>query len=154
MKKTKLTIIALALAISLPVVPAVSAAEESEHEAAKVMIPDTVPGIWKEVKQQETELGKAISDKKLDGVHEMAFAIRDLINALPDKSKLEADKMAKLKSNAKFVAALAARLDESGDAKDQAGTEANFKKIQGILKVIESLYSPEQLQDNMPGMKM
>lgn len=154
MKRTKFTLILLAFAVSVPVVPAVSAAEASEHEGAKIMIPDTVAGIWKEVQEREAGLGKAIADKKLDGVHEIAFAIRDLVNALPDKSKLEAEKMAKLKSNAKFVAALAARLDESGDAKDQAGTEANFKKIQGILKVIKSLYSPEQLKDDMQGMKM
>lgn len=152
MKKTKLTIILLALAVSLPVVPAVSAAEEHEHEGGKAKIPDTVSGIWQEVKEHEEELGKAITAKKLDGVHEVAFEIRDMVNALLGKSKLDADKMTKLKSNAKFVAALATRLDESGDAKDQAGTEANFKKLQGILKTIESLYAPEQLKGGMKGM--
>ena len=152
MKKTKLTIILLALAVSLPVVPAVSAAEEHEHEGGKAKIPDTVSGIWQEVKEHEEELGQAIAAKKLDGVHEIAFEIRDMVNALPGKSKLDADKMAKLKSNAKFVAALATRLDESGDAKDQAGTEANFKKLQGILKTIELLYAPEQLKGSMKGM--
>ena len=152
MKKTKLTIILLALAVSLLVVPAVSAAEEHEHEGGKAKIPDTVSGIWQEVKEHEEELGQAIAAKKLDGVHEIAFEIRDMVNALPGKSKLDADKMAKLKSNAKFVAALATRLDESGDAKDQAGTEANFKKLQGILKTIELLYAPEQLKGSMKGM--
>lgn len=156
MKNTKLTIILLALAVSLPVVPAVSAAEEHEHKDGKAMIPDTVAGIWGEVKEHEEELGKAIAAKKLDGVHEIAFEIRDMVNALPDKSKLDADKMAKLKSNAKFVDALATRLDESGDAKDQAGTEANFKKLRGILKTIEALYPAAMLKDDMkdmPGMK-
>ncbi len=156
MKKTKLTIILLALAASLPVVPAISAAEEHEHEGGKAKIPDTLAGVWGEVKEHEEELGKTIAAKKLDGVHEIAFEIRDMVNALPDKSKLDADKTAKLKANAKFVTALATRLDESGDAKDQAGTEANFKKLQGILKTIESLYPPDQLKDDMkdmPGMK-
>ncbi len=156
MKSTKLTIILLALTVSLPVVPAVSAAEEHEHEAGKVKIPATLAGVWTEVKEHEEELGKAIADKKLDGVHEIAFEVRDLVNALPDKSKLDADKTAKLKANAKFVDALATRLDESGDAKDQAATEANFKKLQGILKTIESLYPTEHLKadmKDMPGMK-
>jgi len=66
-----------------------------------------------------------------------------LVNALPDKSKdLDAEKLGKLKANAKFVADLAKRLDQAGDSKDQAGTEANFKKLQGILKSIEALYPP------------
>lgn len=154
MKKTRLTIILLALALGLPAVPAVSAAEEHEHEGGKVKIPDTLAGVWQEVKEHEEELGKAIADKKLDGVHEIAFEIRDMVNALPDKSKLDAEKTAKLKANAKFVDALATRLDESGDAKDQSATEANFKKLQGILETIESLYPPEQLKDDMKGMKM
>lgn len=154
MKKTKLTIILLALAVGLPVVPAVSAAEEHEHKDGKAKIPDILAGLWSEVKEHEEELGKAIADKKLDGVHEIAFEIRDLVNALPDKSKLATDKMATLKSNAKFVTVLATRLDESGDAKDQAGTEVNFKKLQGILKTIESLYPADQLKDDMKGMKM
>ena len=154
MKKTKLALILLALAVGAPVVPAVSAAGEPDHESAKAMIPATVAEIWKEVQAHEAELGKAIADQKLDGVHEFAFAIRDLVNALPEKSKLATDKLAKLKSNARFVASLAGRLDESGDAKDQAGTEANFKKLQGILTAVASLYPPEQLKDDMKDMKM
>lgn len=152
MKRTKLTVILLALAVSVPIVPSVAVAEE--HESAPVMVPDSVPEIWKSVQAHEAELGKAIVDKKLDGVHEIAFAIRDLVNALPGKSKLAPDRLAKLKSNAKFVAALASRLDESGDAKDQATTEANFQKLQNVLKTIEALYPPDQLKDDMAGMKM
>ncbi len=154
MKKTTLTLIALALAVSLPALSPASAAEEHEHAGGKARIPDTAAAIWHEVKEHEEQLGQAIAAKKLDGVHEIAFEIRDLVNALPDKSKLDADKAAKLKSNAKFVAALAARLDESGDAKDQAGTEQNFKKLQGILQTIESLYPADQLKHDMAGMKM
>ena len=45
-----------------------------------------------------------------------------------------------------LVADLAKRLDESGDAKNQAGTESNFKKLQGILKTIASLYPPDALK--------
>ena len=76
-------------------------------------------------------------------MHHHAFAIRDLVNALPDKSKdLAADKLGKLKEEAKFVAVLADRLDKAGDANDQAGTEANFKKLQTVLKEIQSLSPP------------
>ena len=102
---------------------------------------DTVGGIWQAVTNEQAELGKTIADKKLDDVHHHAFAIRDLVNALPEKStSLNADDLAKLKKDAKFVAALADRLDKSGDANDQAATEANFAKLQKVLNEIGSLY--------------
>lgn len=134
------------LAITLSLIAFVIAAApvamgEEPAEGKKVDIPATASGILAKVKQSEQDLGKMIADKKLDNVHEVAFAIRDLVAALPDKSAdLAADKMGKLKSNVKFVADLASRLDETGDKNDQAGTEANFKKLQGILRSIESLY--------------
>ena len=142
MKRTALITSLLALAVSIWLLPSALAAEEhEEHEGGKIKIPDTAAGILKEVKEHEQELGKIIADKKLDKVHEVAFEIRDLVKALPDKSKdLESEKLGKLKANAKFIASLADRLDKSGDANDQAGTEANFKKLQGLLKEIRSLY--------------
>ena len=148
MKKTALITSLLAVAVSLWLAPTALAAEvHDEHEGGKIKIPDTTAGILKEVKEHEEELGKIITDKQLDKVHEVAFEIRDLVNALPDKSKdLAADKLSKVKANAKFVADLAKRLDESGDSKDQAGTEANFKKLQGILKQIRALY-PDSAAD-------
>lgn len=147
MKRRILVIGLLGLLIGVWRLPLASAADEHEHKEGKAAIPSTVGGIWDEVKEHEEQLGKLISDKKLDQVHEVAFEIRDLVNALPDKSKdLPADKLAKLKANAKFVADLAKRLDESGDAKNQGGTEANFKKLQGILKTIGSIYPPEALK--------
>jgi lipopolysaccharide export LptBFGC system permease protein LptF len=148
MKKTALITSLLALAVSVWLVPSTRADEEKE---VKTQIPDTVAGILQAVQTDETELGKTIAAKKLEDVHHLAFAIRDLVNALPEKSKdLDSEKLGKLKANAKFVASLADRLDKSGDDKDQAGTEANFKKLQDLLKQIESLYPA----GDMPGMKM
>ncbi len=109
-------------------------------------IPATISGIWGDVKDHEEQLSKIIADKKFDKVHEVAFEIRDLVNVLSDKSiDLPADNLAKVKSNAKYVADIAKRLDESGDSGDQVATEANFKKLQNFLKVIETQYSSQQL---------
>lgn len=147
MKKRILLIGLLGLMIGVLRLPPVTAADEHEHKEGKAMMPNTVGGIWSEVNEHEDQLGKLIADKKLDKVHEVAFEIRDLVNGMPDKSKdLPADKLAKVNANAKFVADLAKRLDESGDAKDQAGTETNFKKLQGILKTIAALYPPDALK--------
>ncbi len=104
-------------------------------------IPDNAAAIVAEVKEHEAELGKLIAGKRLDKVHEVAFEIRDLVYALPDKSTdLAADKLNKIKADSKFVASLADRLDKSGDANDQAATESNFRKLQSPLKEIESQY--------------
>ena len=143
--KTKWFVI-VALSVAFAIVRLASAVEEPEHKEGEANIPNTVGGIWAEVKEHEEELGKTIADKKLDKVHEAAFEIRDLVNALPDKSMdLPADNLAKVKSNARYVADIANRLDESGDAGDQAATEANFTKLQGLLKTVEAQYPPEIL---------
>ena len=132
--------------MALAVVRLASAFEEYEHKEGQAKIPVTVSGIWAEVKEHEEQLGKIIADKKFDKVHEAAFEIRDLVNALADKSMdLPADSLARVKSNARYVADIAKRLDESGDADDQAATEANFSKLQGLLKTIEAQYPPEIL---------
>lgn len=141
----------LSLGLGLYLAPALQAAEEEHHEqgeeAGPEETPDTVSGIWHEVKEHEAELAKVIADKQLSHVHHIAFSIRDYVNALPEKSKdLAADKLAQVTANARFVAQLAERLDESGDANDQAATEANFQKLQGILKSMEAQYPPDMLQ--------
>ena len=147
MKKTALITTLLTLAVGIWLAPLTRAADEEKE--APTMIPDTVAGILQAINAEETNLDKTITDKKLADVHHHAFAIRDLVNALPDKSKdLGADKLGKLQSNAKFVAVLADRLDKAGDANDQAGSESNFKKLQGVLKEIRSLYPDSAAQSS------
>ncbi|KXS30419.1 MAG: hypothetical protein AWT59_3454 [Candidatus Gallionella acididurans] len=48
--------------------------------------------------------------------------------------------MAQVKANVQFVATLAQRLDATGDAKNKASTESNFKKLQGVLSAIRADY--------------
>ena len=152
MKTRRIAMVLLGLALCMMWLPFAGAAEahgeaETEGKESAAKIPDTVGGIWHEVKEHEAELAKIIADKKLDHVHDIAYEIRDFINALPDKSgDLPAEKLARVKANAKYVAILAKRLDESGDAGDQAATEANFKKFQGFLKAIGAQYPPAALK--------
>jgi hypothetical protein len=128
----------LGVALGVWTLPSIWADEEGKE---KVKIPNTVEGIWKEIHMHHMELQDVVKNKKLEMVHHHAFGVRDLVNALPDKSKdLPADKLAKVKANVKFVEDLAKRLDESGDGKDQAATEANLKKLDGIIKTLEAQY--------------
>ena len=82
---------------------------------------DSVKTIWTSVRKREAELADLVKSKQLGKVHEAAFAIRDLVAMLPEKSTtLGPDQKAKLTGNVKFVATLAQRLDTTGDGKDQA----------------------------------
>ena len=114
----------------------------SEEAADKTIIPATSEGIWNAIDEKATELKTTIDSGKLENVHHEAFAIRDLVAALPSHSAtLAADKLAKVKTSVKFVATLAERLDATGDAKDVAGTKDNFTKLKGILTSIRANYS-------------
>ena len=137
----KRTVIVGLLTLCLGVWSAPRALSAEEGKEGTVKIPDTVAGIWHDVTAHEEELGKIIANKQLDKVHVAAFKIRDLVKALPGKSKdLEADKLTKVKTNVRLVEDLAKRLDETGDANDQALTDTNFKKLQGILKTMRAQY--------------
>ena len=141
MKIQKLLAMGLCAAIgltTLTMTPRASAAEKDEKEEA-TKIPDTVEGIWKEIHEHHMELAEVVKGKVLKDVHVHAFAIRDLANALP--AKAAADKKTRVEGTAKNIAKLAGNLDESGDANDQAKTEANLKKLDGLLKMLEGQFA-------------
>jgi hypothetical protein len=139
-----------AVVVGLWLVPSASMAHE--HQGEKVRIPSTASGILKELSEHEELVGKRIAEGKLEQVHEIAFEIRDLVNALPDASKdLSEDARAELKADARFVASLAERLDRSGDAGDVASAKANFEKLQGILRRIRALYAGDNHGAAAPG---
>jgi hypothetical protein len=123
-----------------PTGPATAATPEAET-------PTPIPAggadaIWQAIDQKSAELDKAIHDGSLGNVHHMAFAIRDLVTALPERSgSLSTDQKTKVQGSVKFVATLAERLDASGDAKDVAETRANFDKLTSVLADLRTNYA-------------
>lgn len=116
-------------------------AQAAEKAEAQVKIPATSQAIWQSIDKEIAILDTLIRTGKFEEVHHHAFAIRDLVAALPSRSgALPAEKMAQIKANSKFVAILAERLDATGDAKDKAGTESNFRKLKGVLGGIRANY--------------
>ena len=116
-------------------------AHAAEKTATQVQIPVTNEAIWRSIDQETEVLNALIQAGKFEEVHHRAFAIRDLVAALPARSgSLPPDKLAQVKTNVQFVVTLAQRLDATGDAKDKAGTESNFSKLQGVLSVIRADY--------------
>lgn len=136
--RTSLAIFGAILAGSLLFNPNAHAAEKA---GAQVKIPATSVAIWQSIDQETEQLAALIQTGKFENVHHHAFAIRDLVAALPAHSaSFPADKLAQVKTNSKFVATLAERLDATGDAGDKAGTESNFRKLKALLKTIQADY--------------
>ena len=140
-------VIGCAVALGLVLAPAPASTHEGEHEegahATGTNHADTksVGELWRGVKAHETELQRLVQAKDLGKVHEAAFALRDLVAAMPDQSaQLPPEQRAKLKGNVTYGATLAERLDASGDAKDQAATERNLKQLESVLTSIAALY--------------
>ena len=111
-------------------------AAEKEHaeKKEKMVIPDTADGIMAEIHKHHGELADVVKSKKLADVHHHAFAIRDLANGLP--AKVAADKKVRVEGSVKNIAKLAEDLDKTGDDNNQAATEANLKKLDGVLTAL------------------
>ena len=128
-----------ALALTGAFTQRVSAHDEDKETTAA--IPDTPAAIWQLIDQEAAETTKAIQAGALKDLHHHAFTIRDLVAALPDHSgSLPADKVTKVKADAKFVATLAQRLDAAGDSNNKAASISNFDKLKDVLKTIRANY--------------
>lgn len=112
-------------------------ADATQATGASTDIPDTADAIWQQINIHCVELKATIDGGALGEVHHHAFAIRDLVAALPSHSpNLSAEDQAKLQGQVKFVSTLADRLDASGDGKDQAGSKANYDQLMSVLSGI------------------
>ncbi len=110
-----------------------------------VTIPATAAEIWKAIDMHVTELHADIKKGALSKVHEHAFAVRDLVRALPTHSPgLSTEAIAKVTEQVKFVDTLAERLDQTGDANDTAGTQGNTAKLEALLKSIRANYPADK----------
>ena len=104
-------------------------------------IPATSAQIWRAIDGHIADLKGLIAKNTLKSVHQHAYAVRDLVRALPTHSSgLSASALATVSAQVKFVDTLATRLDASGDANDKSGTAANLTKLEKVLKTIRAQY--------------
>ena len=99
-------------------------------------IPATVEEIWKEIHKQQTQLAGTVARKDLGEAHDHAFAIRDLVKALP--AKVPAATKTKAEAGAKEITKLAAAIDKSGAAGAQKATETNVKKMGAAIIALQT----------------
>lgn len=138
MKTASLLAMGLCAAIGLMGLTTTTLADEKGHKDAKTAVPGTAEGILKAIHAKHGELAETVKNKKLADVHHHAFAIRDLAKALP--AKAAADKKKQVEGAVKNISKLAEDLDKAGDDGKQAETEALLKKLDGVLKVLESQF--------------
>jgi len=110
-----------------------------EHQAHAVANAASPSEVMTQIHELQAKLLTTVADKKLGEVHQIAFAIRDLAASLPGMTSPE--NKVKVETTAKNISAIATALDESGDAGDQAKTEANVKKLDGLLRILETQVS-------------
>ncbi len=125
----------------LAVCPAWNGLCRADESGAATVIPTTPAGIWAAIDKESDEITKAIAVGRLQVLHHHAFAIRDLVAALPERSPtLPAADLPKVKADVKFVATLAERLDAAGDSNDKTESVSNFNKLKAILSSLHALY--------------
>lgn len=99
-------------------------------------IPATTEEIWKEIHKQQGKLSTVVAKKDWGEAHDHAFAIRDLVKALP--LKVAAEVKTKTEESAKEIAKIAANIDKSSAAKAQKATEANVKKMDEAILTLQT----------------
>ena len=120
---------------------------KDKAKVEKLVIPKTLPAIWSAVSEHQKELHEVLAAKKLEDVHHHAFAVRDLLAALPTKaSGLTAEKKTALNKSISRVASLAKLLDEAGDSGDSSKVATLVVKLDAELKAIEALYPAKDLK--------
>jgi hypothetical protein len=116
------------------------AQEGSSGHSHFTKIPVTVEDIWKKIHEQQGKLAGVVAQKDLGEAHDHAFAIRDLVKALP--AKVPAEQKAKAEAGAKDITKLAADIDKSAAAKAQKATEANVEKMDEAIAALKANLQP------------
>lgn len=149
MKST--TFLALSLLAFLATATPILAQEKKSAPATEggghshfTKIPATVPEIWRKIHQQQAELIKTVAKKDLSEAHDHAFAIRDLVKALP--AKLPAESKGAAEAGAQEIRKLAADIDKSGAAGAQKATEANVKKLGDAIVALQAKLQPAEFK--------
>jgi hypothetical protein len=118
------------------------AAKEKSRETHShfTKIPAAVADIWKEIHKQQARLVSTVAKKDLGEAHDHAFAIRDLVKALP--GKIAPENKTAAEAAAKEITKLAAEIDRSGAARAQKATEAGVKQMGEAVLALEAKLKP------------
>jgi hypothetical protein len=141
----KTTIVAMGLYAFIALTTNQTQAQEGGGHSHFTKIPAAVEDIWKEIHKQQTRLVSTVAKKDLGEAHDHAFAIRDLVKALP--AKVPAASKVQAEEGAKEIAQIAADIDKSGAARAQKATEAGVKKMGEAITALQTKLQPAKAKN-------
>jgi len=125
---------------------------QHEHGEHKKKSPKTLKKLWQAIQKKHKHLEKTIHGEKLDKVHDLAFEIRDLLKAMPKKSKiLDKEKMKSLIGSVKRANEVVDLIHEYADGKDQKNTEKQSHRLTKLLSYVKTLYPKNALVSEKKG---
>lgn len=118
------------------------------HGDGTTVIPDSLDGILDGVADKLAQLDKVIASGELAAVHGIAFEIRDLLLALPEKAEGVSEENSKaLAKSLSKIKQQAGLLDKFGDAGDGAQTKAVLGKFKSEIESIKKLVGSAESSD-------
>ena len=121
--------------------PAAKGESDPNEKPGEAITPAaTASGVWQQIDAEQTKLASAISAGSLADVHHHAFAIRDLVAALPHLSPgLASAQSAQLAQGVTEIATEADQLDKAGDAGDLSATQAGSTAMAASLAKLRAI---------------
>jgi len=104
----------------------------------------TPEGTVETIQQLRLQLTEAVEKKNLQYVHDSMYYFKGLCTAL--SSKLQGEKKQRVDSILAELTDIAEEIDNSAGRGNQAGTEANLKKLINELKVLEGEFKGAKKQ--------
>jgi len=140
--KIKQLLLTTSLIAALAAFPALAhEGEDHNHEtAAKAVIfkAATAQDALAEVKASVKLLADDVEGAQFDAIHEDIEKTEGSIRAIQAKANLDGDKKARLEASLKQLSAQLGKLHAASDAKNADKTKAEFKKVEGALKLVEN----------------
>ncbi|MDP3939320.1 MAG: cupredoxin domain-containing protein [Deltaproteobacteria bacterium] len=133
-----------------------SSHDEAEGEAGEAKgeaeATGGVAATWAKIQTKRNEIEKLITTGKLDDIHEVAEGLPGLgENLVKESGDLDEARLRRVQGAAGQLANLADSLHDAADKGDAQTTEAEFKKLDGLLRVIEAQYPEGALSVTSPG---
>ena len=114
----------------------------AQEPTAPIVIPDTSVSVWRAIDEKVADLEKDIQSSHLKELHQLAYAIKDLVAGLSTRStELSADKRRHVIDTSRYVPRLAEQVGAAGDANDKSAARYSFEKLKNVLTAIHSNYS-------------
>lgn len=127
-------------------------ADSSVGSEAESGQPAGLVATWGEIQSRRNAIDGMIRHGKLDEIHGVAGGLEALGETLiKESSMLDEAKLRRVQGASSQLARLADSLHDAADKGDAQATEAEFKKLDGLLRVIEAQYPEGVLSVTSPG---